>query len=374
MSERSLNLAFVGDVCLASLFRHPSPEGIAFPDWPAIQDAVGAHDLLVGNLECCLVDAHCNADAREQPMAVAAIADPFLERLAFSDLSLANNHSLDCGAEAVPVAHARLDSIGMRAFGNGMDLREAEAPAVTECNGCKIAFVAACDKTELYASHNRAGVAPLKKSRLGRRVRAAAMQADLVVVLLHADLEFCKVPGRWRQRLSRWLIDQGAHLVIQHHPHVLQGIETYHNGLIAYSLGNFIFNVHGNQYQSRHPGVHDSLVLVVDVHLADGSPHLSYRMVPLRIEDDHLPHLLVGAARADAIQRIEELSSLLLNRRAYRRAWFQRCRLEAAAHFWSLFYACRRGHPVRGARALCCVITRREERRWLLGLLSLGYL
>jgi hypothetical protein len=72
-------------------------------------------------------------------------------------------------------------------------------------------------------------------------VRAAkAAKHDLVVVLLHWGKEYADDPGGWRRVLARRLIDAGAHLVIGHHPHVLQGIERHRGGLIAYSLGNFL--------------------------------------------------------------------------------------------------------------------------------------
>lgn len=97
MDKRSLRLAFVGDVCLASLFQLPMPKDVEFSDWSAIRGEIGAVDFLVGNLECCLVDERCSVQARKQIMAVPAAANPLLGRLGFSDLCLANNHSLDCG-------------------------------------------------------------------------------------------------------------------------------------------------------------------------------------------------------------------------------------------------------------------------------------
>lgn len=373
MREKHLRFAFVGDVCL-SFFDGAENNAPEFPSWPEIKSEIGEHDFLVGNMECCLVDKHCSQEAREQTMAVPATAASFLSGVGFTDLCLANNHSLDCGPDVVAVTREYLASHGIRRFGAGSNLPEAEEPAFAERNGHKVAFLGACDKTECYASDSRAGIAPLEKLRLGKRVRAAAAQADLVVVTLHADLEFCEVPGRWRQRLSRWLIEQGAHMVIQHHPHVLQGIETYQGGVIAYSLGNFIFKLRANRYQENNPGVFDSLVLIVDADLSDAKPKLTHRVVPLRIGDDHLPHPVTGPAREKALRRVQGLSSLVADKNAHRSIWFRRCRREAIRRIRHVYYTFRRDGITRGSREFTQLLACREDRRWMLGLASLGYL
>lgn len=374
MTDDTLKMAFVGDVCLG-FFKREKTRAPEFPGWTALQEQIGECDALVGNLECCLVDAHCSGCARGKSMAVpVAVATPFLRAIGFSDLCLANNHSMDCGAEAIPVMQACLTGLGMTGFGAGRDIHEAELATIVERGGRRIAYVSACDKSEFYASADRAGIAPLEKSRLGRRVRAAATQADLVIVILHADLEFSDVPGRWRQRLSRRLIEQGAHLVIQHHPHVLQGIETYKGGLIAYSLGNFVFKVKGNRYQEHRDGASDGMVLVVDVEFRGTSPTLTHRVVPVRIGEDHLPYPVSGFELEDALQKIQTLCDLARDVRARRQAWFRRCCGEARMRVMLVYYACRHGHFARGAHYFWNLLSCREDRRWIAGLISLGYL
>lgn len=373
MDKNYLRFAFVGDVCLPFLkdTRAGVPE---FKSWSAIRHEIGKYDFFVGNLECCLVDERCSEEARKQPMATPVTAGSFLHDIGFSDLCLANNHSLDCGSGALTATRECLASHGIRGFGAGYDLHEAEEAVFVERNGCKIAFLGACDKSEYYASDSSAGIAPLEKLRLGERVRAAAAQSDLVITMLHADLEFSDVPGRWRQRLSRWLVEQGSHLVIQHHPHVLQGIEEYQGGVIAYSLGNFIFQLHGNKYQEHQTGVFDSMVLIIDVDMRGEKPVLAHRIIPLLIGSDHLPHHMTGRSREKASARLRVLSSLVAERSVHRKIWFRRCRLEAVSRVSHLYYAFRRGDIAAGNRTLHQLLTCREDRRWMRGLASLGYL
>lgn len=375
MSARRLQIAFVGDVCL-SFLRDTEGRAHGFSDeWRAIRSELGEHDLLVGNLECYLVGSRCNKEAREHPMAVSAdTASSFLDPIQFSALCLANNHSMDGGSEGVCATLEHLSSLGVRTFGAGANLGEAEKTTLIESNGCKIAFVSACDKSEYYATGSRYGIAPMVRRRLGRRIRSAASQSDLVVVVLHADLEFSEVPGRWRRRLSRWLVDQGADMVIQHHPHVLQGVEFHKGKLIAYSLGNFVFRIRGNRYQERHAGVKDSMVLVVDVQFCGTATEIVYRVVPVHIGEDHVPRRVTGPAQAHAIQEIHRLSSMLADKKSYRRAWFRRCKAEAIVRTRSAYYAFAKGQFVRGVLETWTLFARREDRRWIIGLLSFGYI
>lgn len=375
MRARRLQIAFIGDVCL-SFLRDPGTRAYDFSDgWRAIRNEVGEYDLLVGNLECYLTGSRCSETVREHPMAVPAdAASSFLDPVKFSALCLANNHSADGGSEGVCATLEHLSALGIRTFGAGANLDEAEKTSFIESNGRKIAFVGACDKSEYYAGDSRYGVAPMVRRRLGRRIRSAVSQSDLVIVVLHADLEFSEVPGRWRRRLSRWLVEQGAHMVIQHHPHVLQGIEFHKGKLIAYSLGNFVFRIQGNQYQERRAGVKDSMVLVVDVKFCGSATEIAYRVVPIHIGENHLPRGIASPARSLAIEEIHRLSSMLADKNSYRRAWLGRCRAETTFRARSAYYAFAKGQFVRGVLEIWALLARREDRRWVIGLLSFGHI
>ncbi|MES1930678.1 poly-gamma-glutamate capsule biosynthesis protein [Salinisphaera dokdonensis CL-ES53] len=369
---RRIRLAFVGDISLGFMKRQVPPPKV-IPDWGAIEAAIGEPDLLVGNLECCLVDERCTAQESSQPMATPVSAAPLLANAGFSVLCLANNHMLDCGPESLAVTRANLDKAGISAFGAGANVDEAEAPAYRSVRGTRIAFLGACDSERYYASADRAGVAPLQETRLIQRIRDAAAEADLIVVTLHADLEFTTMPAPWRQRLARRLVSEGADLVIQHHPHVLQGAEKWRDGLIAYSLGNFIFSIQGNSYQESHAGVSDSAVLIVDIDVAANTRTLSRHVVPVSITSTGFPRL-VTAGLDEASDAFESLSCALAHDRQVRAIWFARCRAEASLHFWAFYYGLRRLRFKQALGDLARLFVRRQNRRWLLGLLSGGYI
>jgi poly-gamma-glutamate synthesis protein (capsule biosynthesis protein) len=86
--------------------------------------------------------------------------------------------------------------------------------------------------------------ARLDEERFRGEVAAARRQADAVIVTVHWGAEYRTVPTPTQERLGRALVDAGASLVLGHHPHVLQPLERYRDGVIAYSLGNLVFDQH----------------------------------------------------------------------------------------------------------------------------------
>ena len=94
-----------------------------------------------------------------------------------------------------------------------------------------------------------------------------------VVIILHWGTELATAPDRGQVAFAHACIDSGADAVIGHHPHVLQGIERYGRGVIAYSLGNFIFG--GNERDTYATGV-------FEIRLGPGG--VKYAFIPVRIE------------------------------------------------------------------------------------------
>ena len=365
-------LGFVGDVSLGFL-KHSPPHVDGIPGWSDFERAMGQVDLLVGNFECCLVDARCPADAGDLTMATPVHGASLLARAGFSVMNLANNHMLDCGPGALRVTRERLNAAGIDTFGAGENIAAAERVLIREAGGLRIAFLGVCDSERYYATSVRAGIAPLNEARLLAGIDACRAKADLVVVTIHADLEFTPGPAPWRRDLSRRLVARGADLVIQHHPHVLQGLEYYGDGLIAYSLGNFIFAIHGNRYQAPHAGVTDTAVLVVDVERFDGELSISHRIVPATIQPSGFPKLRTDD-NAAAVAGFSALSRNLQCSARLRHEWYRRCQVEARNRFWTAYYDLRRLRLRAVAAQLWRILSRRRERRWVLGLLSAGRL
>jgi poly-gamma-glutamate synthesis protein (capsule biosynthesis protein) len=119
-----------------------------------------------------------------------------------------------------------------------------------------------------------------------------------VVVNLHWGTEKATTPDQEQIEFAHQVIDAGADIIIGHHPHVLQGIERYKSGVIAYSLGNFVFG--GNSRDTYRTAL-------FEVKLHNNSAE--YRLIPVAIEKWHT-HELSGAEGTDVLNRVEELSRI----------------------------------------------------------------
>ncbi len=117
-------------------------------------------------------------------------------------------------------------------------------PVVIERGGITVAFLAYVDPT-LLRDKERAvapGPALMDPKTLPADIAAARALAQVVIVSMHAGEEFAAEPNATQRAFARAAIDDGADLVIGHHPHVVQPIETYWGKPIVYSLGNFVFD------------------------------------------------------------------------------------------------------------------------------------
>ncbi|NLW59768.1 MAG: CapA family protein [Firmicutes bacterium] len=166
-------------------------------------------------------------------------------------VSLANNHIMDYGPDALAETIALLEQHNIAYTGAGPNLAAARTPALLEKNGLKIAFLAYNNTfpLEFNATATRAGTAPGDPRYLRTDVKNARQSADIVVVSFHWSSELLKERKPYQADLAKTAIDAGAHLVVGHHPHVIQGVEVYKHGLIAYSLGNFIFASYSRRVQ-----------------------------------------------------------------------------------------------------------------------------
>jgi len=245
-----LKLAFVGDVIFGR-YRESGYDPIPEGDFKVFEEVAPllAADVLVGNLETPLLrelPAESPIGARFQFGASLEHARA-LSDAKFSVMSLANNHWFDLRAEGARETPKLLAELGILAVGaategpGGPQLR-VEPFTVA---GWNIAFFAVTARTN----------APLREglpqppyvatselaSQLGPLLEQAAATAHLRIVLVHWGDEYLDQPNSTQTRAAHGLIRAGADLVIGHHPHVLQGVEVYEDGLIAYSLGNFLF-------------------------------------------------------------------------------------------------------------------------------------
>ncbi len=247
-STHRLTLMAVGDIMLGrSIGELIETEGFEAP-FLYTADTLKTADITLGNLECPLSNRGVAEDKiyafRAPTEAVNALA-----YAGFDVVGLANNHILDYGPLALEDTLNHLASMGIHGVGAGMDEAQAYQPTFVDINGLRLAFLAYADIApgnydylSWEASLDKAGIAWAHSQRISKGVRAAKEKADVVIVLVHNGYEFVETVSRFQQETAKLAIDSGASLVIGSHPHVLQRIEPYDEGLIVYSLGNFVFD------------------------------------------------------------------------------------------------------------------------------------
>jgi poly-gamma-glutamate synthesis protein (capsule biosynthesis protein) len=247
-SGQHVTLMAVGDVMLGRtiadlIFNEGYQAPFAFT-----AETLSMADVTIGNLECPISN---RGEAAQKNYAFRAPLDAAksLSYAGFDILSLGNNHILDYGKDGLIDTITALKSENIYVVGVGLDASQAYAPKFLERNGLKLAFLSYVDvpTTDFdylnwEATVERPGIAWAHADQVQEGVRSAKKEADLVIVLLHNGYEFWQKVSERQQEIAKLAIDSGASLVIGSHPHVLQRIEPYKDGLIAYSMGNFVFD------------------------------------------------------------------------------------------------------------------------------------
>lgn len=228
----SLTLSVVGDCTLGTdeTFDYDTSLNAYYENYGAdyflqnVKDIFSADDLTIANFEGTLTDSDEREDktfAFKAPASYASI----LTGGSVEAVNTANNHSHDYGEQSFDDTLAALDDAGIVHFGY-------DETAVMDVRGIKVGLVGIY---ELYDHLER------EQQLKDNIAKVKADGAQLIVVIFHWGNETETVPDSNQTTLGRIAIDEGADLVCGHHPHVLQGIETYKGRNIVYSLGNFCF-------------------------------------------------------------------------------------------------------------------------------------
>ncbi|MDF2608851.1 MAG: hypothetical protein K0R92_325 [Lachnospiraceae bacterium] len=160
-------------------------------------------------------------------------------------VTLANNHVLDFGQDALLDTFAALENGNLKYVGAGRNSTEAKKTEYFEVDDKTIAILGASRVIPVVswnAGENTPGLlTTYDASLLVEEIMAANESSDYVIVYVHWGIEKNTYPEEYQRNLAKQYIDAGADLVVGSHPHVLQGIEYYNGKPIVYSLGNFIF-------------------------------------------------------------------------------------------------------------------------------------
>ena len=256
-----------------------------------VRETFSKDDLTVINMEGTLTTSTDRADKtyafKGDPSYVDVLTTSFVEAA-----NMANNHSSDYGEESYRDTVRILEENGIVTFGY-------DEIKVVEAGGVRIGLTGIYELRDHQerADQVKANIAKLKEQG-----------AEVIVAVFHWGIEKETRPNENQRVLAHLAIDEGADIVIGHHPHVLQGVETYKGKTIAYSLGNFCFGGNSN------PSDKDTMILQAEFTLTGSSvTGCDIEMIPCSISSEssantYQPTILTGSEADRVLKKIADLS------------------------------------------------------------------
>jgi poly-gamma-glutamate synthesis protein (capsule biosynthesis protein) len=318
-----VTLAFTGDLCPVNGYEQPFYTGSLEHLMPEIMNELNQVDAHVINMEAALTQqgeaiSKCGPNLRVSPQCVNG-----LKQLNVTHACLANNHIKDFGETGIHDTITHLESSGIGALGIVKGEKKVMDPFIFTKNGLNICLLNVAEAEFCYPTDDSFGASFLDEVEVFKTIQQIKDEVDIVIVLPHAGREYKFFPACWLRSMYRNFIDSGAHAVIAHHPHVVQGIESYNNGIIFYSLGNFIFDLAGMQSKLGP----DFSFLVKCGFSKKGMSH--FEVLPFRRKPDNTLSVLSGEKRDLFLAFLDEISAPLLNNDASKRIWDEYVRGDA---------------------------------------------
>lgn len=239
-------LAFAGDIYLSDhVLNAYQKGGIGGVLGESLRREAGGADLFIVNEEFPFSNRGTPAPDKQYTFRLPPERVSLFREMEIDLVTLANNHALDYGTEALLDTCSTLEAAGIPYVGAGKDLEQAKAMHTEEVKGRTIGFIGATrviPVADWAASSSRPGMfSAYDPSVLLEEIRKGKEICDYLVVYIHWGIERADTPESYQRQMGKQMIDAGADLVIGSHPHVLQGIEYYQGKPIVYSLGNYVF-------------------------------------------------------------------------------------------------------------------------------------
>ncbi len=310
-SSFPLRINFVGDILLArgisGIINTQGYEAVFDPTMPYLGNGA---DYSVANLECPLTNATTRHPTKPIVFKTSPDRAVALQYAGIDFVNIANNHIYDYLDQGIQDTKAALKEYNIAYAGADSNSYQAYKPWVISKKGLVVSFLSSSDRTGQYnnyqpylqAGYNKAGFAYMTPYYVKKQIDEVRDFSDLVVVQTHSGSEYSTAPGSdydknnhyqeeiqgdeeysmyldvphmWDREIRHFFIDQGADLVVCHHPHIIQGLELYNGKLIAHSLGNFVFDLH--KLETMY-----SMILNVD---ANENGFYQYSLTPVFIDE-----------------------------------------------------------------------------------------
>ena len=301
LEEEKFTIFLAGDVMLSRDVGQKMVEkkNYNYP-FEKMKPYIDGADIAMANLESPII-----AGKRVHSSSYLFRADPEsavgLNWAGFDVLSLANNHILNQGQEGLAKTWQYLDEQEIDYCGTvdaGKDL--SDSIVIRQVKNTKIAFLCYSYGPKNYSANaKRAGLVLMDEEQLAEDMKLANELADFAIVSMHTGVEYEHESAPWQQNFARAAIDNGADVVVGHHPHVVQEFEEYKDKYIFYSLGNFVFD----QMWSKKTRQGMSVRLTVQQNKV-----VDLEYLPIMIEDFAQPRLADEDEKAEILAHLDDKS------------------------------------------------------------------
>jgi len=260
---------------------------------------LNGYDICFGNIECVLSDKNYNKYSISS-VEIRGESDfaEIISESGFNVVNIANNHIFQHGLDPYIDTIHNLENKGVKVIGDEYFNKNLET---FEQGDIKVGFVGYSMHYEQYYPNEKVPYALKEKPEyiLADIRRIKANFDGLLVCSLHWGYEYLDTISLEQQELCHQLVDCGVGLVLGHHSHVPQGIEKYNGALIAYSLGNFVFDMDIDITRKSY---------ALEINISRNGP-INSRIIPIRIGDDCCPCLMDKSGSECFIAKINDLSS-----------------------------------------------------------------
>jgi len=301
------SILFTGDLGLTAGCKD-SPEVFS----PSLLEHFNSADAVCVNLELPFVNEGCKMAPYTHPSLISSPEHASsLKALQPAVVNTGTNHCMDGGRAGIELTESIITAMGTCSIGSGINEAESRKPCFLDIDGISFGFLSFCKKGNFTSSGDKAGAALLSESNLRADIPDACDKCDFLIVSMHMGMEFSKSVHPMYRKLAHLAVDLGASCVIGHHPHVIQGIETYKDTPIFYSLGNFLFDNYAGavtykaHWVTRHRGI-----LAKVFFSSDG---VSYEVIPVVYTSKPLAaRVAEDTDRQDILSEVDSLSESIV--------------------------------------------------------------
>lgn len=332
VEDKSITLVAVGDISFHGELSKGATSHEIKQQLDEIKRFFQGADLIFGNLECVFGEKGTKSDKLSVVLTSDSAWVPVLKGLGFNMFSMANNHTMDMGPDGLMDTITILGEHGLPYVGVGKNIDEATEMKILNVKGYRIGFLAFCqDDEDCIATRHRTGGAPLTEEVMHKAINNNRALVDYLIVSLHMGMEITEYPSPRQIEMCRGLINRGVDVVLGHHPHVPQGYEKYQQGLIIYSLGNFIFDMLGGTTEGTRSGyIYKISMADIDIKVRE--------VVPYKINEKCIPQLQHGVERDRMIAYLQEISAQLSNQVFIMLYWYKMARWYGLMLVRGLYY------------------------------------